>query len=244
MAAELLKKRFEDAVLFVFPDNCFEELLINFNIFHPKCPSMVLSRLLGLGIVAGSILLFVPQILKIHASKSAKGISLFSQLLALVGAFGTAAYSYSKGFVFSQWGDSFFVAIQLVIVIMQILYYSDASAYAFSFLALSWALTVAVIGNYIPLNVLTGIQAAGIPIVFVSKTIQAYQNYKAQSTGQLSLISAFLQFAGTIARVFTSIQDTGDNLLIISYGSAAALNSLIFAQFFLYWNADKRKKMN
>ena len=52
------------------------------------------------------------------------GISLLAQILALVGSAGTAAYSYEKGFVFSQWGDSLFVAIQLVLIVAQIMYYN------------------------------------------------------------------------------------------------------------------------
>ncbi|ETN75243.1 hypothetical protein RB195_021389 [Necator americanus] len=243
MKGSILEKYVHNALQFVFPKNCFEELIINFNVFHPTCPKVVLSRVLGLGITAGSILLFVPQIIKIFNAKNAKGISLLSQLLALVAAAGTASYSFNKGFVFSQWGDSFFVAVQLMIIVMQILYYSDASAYAFAFFAFCWAFVFAVIGNYLPSEFLTLIQALGIPIAVASKTIQAWQNYKDQSTGQLSLVSVSLQLAGTIARVFTSVQDTGDNLLIFSFAIAAVLNAVLFVQFFLYWNEAKRKKI-
>ncbi|PAV65237.1 hypothetical protein WR25_06641 [Diploscapter pachys] len=238
-------KLFDDAIRFVFPKNCFEEMLIKFNVLHPVCSKLVLSRVLGLGITLGSILLFVPQILKIYNAKSAKGISLISQLLALLAAAGTASYSYQKGFVFSQWGDSLFVAIQLVVIVMQILFYSDSSAYAFAFLAFCWAYTFAVIGSYIPPEVLISVQTLIIPITVVSKVIQIWQNYSAGSTGQLSIISVFLQFAGTVARVFTSVQETGDQLLVASFGIAALLNGVIFAQFLLYWNAsteEQRKK--
>ncbi|WKY16427.1 hypothetical protein Q1695_001236 [Nippostrongylus brasiliensis] len=196
MKGSILEKYAHDALQFLFPQNCFEELVINFNIFHPTCPKMVLSRGLGIGITAGSILLFVPQIIKIFSAKSAKGISLISQLLALIAAAGTASYSFNKGFVFSQWGDSFFVSVQLMVIVMQILYYSDASAYAFAFFAFCWAFVFAVIGGYIPNEFLTMIQALGIPIAVASKSIQAWQNYRSRSTGQLSLVSASLQLAG------------------------------------------------
>ena len=92
-------------------------------------------------------------------------------LLGLVGALGTCAYSFEKGFVFSQYGDSMFVAAQMAIIIMQILYFSDYSAYAFAFLATLWAVVSAIMYHYIPLNVLYMIQAAGIPIIIVSKVI-------------------------------------------------------------------------
>ncbi|RCN28514.1 hypothetical protein ANCCAN_25740 [Ancylostoma caninum] len=72
MKGSIMEKYVHNALQFVFPKNCFEELMINFNIFHPTCPKMVLSRVLGLGITAGSILLFVPQIIKIFSAKSAK----------------------------------------------------------------------------------------------------------------------------------------------------------------------------
>lgn len=70
-----IKRFIWDKITFIFPENCFEELIIRFNIFHgkspkknffykaendlyfsEKCPKLVLSRVLGLGIVLGSVL--------------------------------------------------------------------------------------------------------------------------------------------------------------------------------------------
>ncbi|VDO04720.1 unnamed protein product [Haemonchus placei] len=172
MVESILEKYLHDALHFIFPKDCFEELIVSFNVFHPTCPKIVLSRVLGIGITAGSVLLFVPQIVKIFNGKSAKGISLISQLLALLAAAGTASYSFSKGFVFSQWGDSLFVSVQLMIIVMQILYYSDAIPIAsggpFEYI-FSWAFAFAVIGSYISSQILTMIQALGIPITIASK---------------------------------------------------------------------------
>ncbi len=39
---------------------------------------------------------------------------------------------------------------------------------------------------------------------------QIYQNYKDSSTGQLSFFTTFLQFAGSAARVATTLVKTGD----------------------------------
>lgn len=46
-----------------------------------ECISMVMSRLLGLGITLGSLIIFIPQILKIQSAQSGEGISLLSQVL-------------------------------------------------------------------------------------------------------------------------------------------------------------------
>ncbi|KJH46920.1 hypothetical protein DICVIV_07000 [Dictyocaulus viviparus] len=45
----------------------------------------------------------------------------------------------------------------------------------------------------------------------------------------------------TIARVFTSIQETGDNLVIVGFALAACLNAILFIQFFIYWEKKKQK---
>ncbi len=50
-------------------------------------------------------------------------------------------------------------------------------------------------------------------LAFSSKSPQIFLNYKNKSTGQLSVITQFLLFGGSIARLFTIIVEV-DNLLI------------------------------
>lgn len=66
-------------------------------------------------------------------------------------------------------------------------------------------------------------------------------NFRNKSTGQLALVSVVMQLGGCVARIFTSIQETGDQLVILSFAVAATLNAIIFAQMFIYWSADKPK---
>ena len=72
--------------------------------------------------------------------------------------------------------------------------------------------------------------------------IQAVTNFSNKSTGQLSVITVFMIFLGAIARIFTSIQETGDTLVIITYVVSSCCNGVIAAQMIWYWNADKVKK--
>ena len=64
----------------------------------------------------------------------------------------------------------------------------------------------------IPNDILWYGQAANIPLIVVGKLIQAATNYKNGHTGQLSAITVFLLTLGSLARIFTSIQDTGDKV--------------------------------
>lgn len=51
-----------------------------------------------------------------------------------------------------------------------------------------------------------------------------------------------LQFGGCLARVFTSVKETGDALVIVMYVVATIMNGIILGQIFWYWNAAHEKK--
>ncbi|KAM3729091.1 Mannose-P-dolichol utilization defect 1 protein [Dirofilaria immitis] len=210
---DLILSKIGQLLHFIFPNRCYELMLLEYDFLHQECISMVISRLLGLGLTFGSVFIFVPQILKIQFAQSGEGISLLSQLLGMFASFAITAYSYSKEYVFSQWGDSFFVTIQMIIIIIQILWFSSRQAHAAVFLAFCWTVSCAVMGKYIPVDILALVQAITIPIITVAKFLQIWTNYQRHSTGQLSLITVSLQFSGCLIRIFTSLKETSDQLL-------------------------------
>jgi mannose-P-dolichol utilization defect 1 len=72
--------------------------------------------------------------------------------------------------------------------------------------------------------------------------IQAVANYKAGSTGQLSAVTIFMLFGGSLARIFTSYQETGDMTMIITYCGASFANAIIASQVIYYWPRKQVKK--
>lgn len=74
---------------------------------------------------------------------------------------------------------------------------------------------------------------------------QVYTTFVNKTTGQLSVITSFLNWSGTAARIFTTLQETQDPIILITYTSSFIVNSIIMLQFGIYWNAtskDSRKK--
>ena len=69
------------------------------------------------------------------------------------------------------------------------------------------------------------------------QVLQALTNFRNQSTGQLSLVTYFLLFAGSVARIFTSIQETGDNTVIATYVTSTVCNMVILGQIVYYGGA-------
>lgn len=86
--------------------------------------------------------------------------------------------------------------------------------------------------SVISMATLAQLQFSSIFIGMASKFPQIYTNFAAGSTGQLSFISCFLQFAGAAARVFTTLQEVPDVMVLYGIMSAALLNGIVVAQIF------------
>ncbi|XP_043511804.1 mannose-P-dolichol utilization defect 1 protein homolog [Frieseomelitta varia] len=226
----------------LFTEDCLEEYFDDLNFFHVGCFKSTLSKVLGLGIIGGSFLVKVPQILKILKNKSAEGINVFSVLLDLFAISAMVSYSFVSGFPFSSWGDGVFLGIQTVTIAVLVMHFSGDTVQATAFLASYLAVLFVANSGLTSVNVLWACQAMNIPIVLVSKLMQAYTNYSNGSTGQLSAVTGFMLFFGSLARIFTSIQETGDVTMILMYICSTAANAVIAAQILYYWNADAKSK--
>lgn len=96
----------------------------------------------------------------------------------------------------------------------------------------------------VPEQVLWYGQAANIPMIVLGKLIQVVANFRQGHTGQLSAVTIFLLTLGSLARVFTSIQETGDSVVISTYICSSTINMILTAQVLYYWNVnlDSKKK--
>ncbi|XP_058814854.1 mannose-P-dolichol utilization defect 1 protein homolog [Topomyia yanbarensis] len=229
-------------MLLLMNEKCYDNYFVDFDLLNVDCFKALLSKGLGMGIIAGSVLVKVPQISKILANKSAKGINLFSVCLDLFAITIHMSYSFVNGFPFSSWGDTSFLALQTAIIAFLVLMYGGSSAAAFAFSAVYSTITYVLMGGLTPLNYLLIAQGFNIPIILLGKFSQAYTNYQNGSTGQLSAVTSFMLLAGSLARIFTSIQETGDQMMIITYGFSSFANAVIVLQLLYYWNADKEKR--
>ncbi|VDP31975.1 unnamed protein product [Soboliphyme baturini] len=230
-------------ITFLFPENCFEELLIHYNFFSTLCVRLVFSRFLGLGIVTLSALVKVPQIVKIWNARSGVGVSVFSQVLELIGTMTMVAYSSAKGFHFSAWGDALFLTLQTTVVIFMILWFAGDRNLAALFLLIFAAMSSLLQMRFFPLSWISKLQASNTLLFLLARGLQAASNYKRKSTGQLSAVTCFLLFGGCLARIFTSVQETGDTLMIIQFVIASIMNFIIFAQIIVYWNSSDTTRL-
>lgn len=231
---------FKKLILLFLTESCYNEFFVTYNFLNVSCLKQGLSKGLGFGIIVGSTFVKVPQIVKIIKGKSAAGINFFGTLLELLAITSGSAYCFINEFPFSAWGESFFLLIETAFIAYLVLFYNGYKTGGHLFVALYAFVVYLLFGGTTPKNLLWNMQAFNVPIVVAGKMVQAVQNYKNGHTGQLSASTVFLLFLGSCARIFTSVQETGDSLIIITYIVASLANSIIAFQMIYYWKATNQ----
>ena len=70
--------------------------------------------------------------------------------------------------------------------------------------------------------------------------LQILFNFKQGHTGQLALVTLVLNFAGSIARLFTTMQETGDPVQVAGFGVGILLNGTLVLQVLMFWGATNK----
>ncbi|XP_071949457.1 mannose-P-dolichol utilization defect 1 protein-like [Antedon mediterranea] len=231
-----LEELFSSLVLVFLPQHCYDEFFINFNFFNETCLKIALTKGLGIGIIAGSAMVKIPQMLKIMKARSGEGISVPGNLLEMFAISSSWSYAVARSFPFTAWGEALFLAIQTSIIIVLCLVYAKKSSYAVVYLVIYTGVMYVLLSGLTPVNVLATLQACNMPVMIVSRMIQIVTNIRNGHTGQLSAITMVLIFLGSVARIFTSIQETGDMVLVCVFISSSTFSGLIVLQMFWYWN--------
>ncbi|GJN32293.1 hypothetical protein PR202_gb20790 [Eleusine coracana subsp. coracana] len=168
----------------------------------------LLSTVLGYSIIASSTIGKLPQILKILKHGSVRGLSVASFELEVVGYTIALAYCIHKGLPFSAYGELAFLLIQAIILVAIIYYYSPPMGTKTWMKALLYCgLAPTVLAGKIDPALFEVLYASQHAIFFFARVPQIWKNFTNKGTGELSFLTCFMNFAGSIVRVFTSIQE-------------------------------------
>lgn len=128
-------------------------------------------------------------------------------MLESIAIFISLAYNYHLKNPFSTYGEGVFLVAQNFIIIALILSMKHRYLHLMILGALNSFFAYALYHQtFISMPLLSQLQVASIFIGIASRIPQIWSNFSNGNTGQLSIISTFLQFAGSLARVFTSYQ--------------------------------------
>ncbi|KDN61591.1 hypothetical protein CSUB01_01416 [Colletotrichum sublineola] len=254
----------------IIGEQCYKSLLLDINVEDVDCIKLGLSKGVGLGIVGVSSIVKLPQIRKLTASQSGEGISVLSYLLETASYIVSLAYNYRNQFPFSTYGETALIMGQNVIITVLVLNYTRRAGLAAVFVTVLAAAVAALFtGNVVDMQTLGYLQAGAGVLSVASKVPQILAIWQEGGTGQLSAfavsfslflpllffpltlskisvadvagLQVFNYLAGSLSRIFTTLQEVDDKLILYNFIAGFLLNAVLASQMAYYWNAPSKK---
>jgi mannose-P-dolichol utilization defect protein 1 len=163
----------------LFSPECFDTLVAQRQFLDAPCLKKVIAKLIGFAVIAGSVILKVPQILKIVKSKSAEGLVVSSYALTLFTCIVNIAYNLNNNYPFSSYGENISIAIQDAIIVVLASVYGAGLGFSFVLLALVYASsTFALLTGMVAMEHILFLKTLNLPIFCASRLPQIYINLK------------------------------------------------------------------
>ena len=238
---------------------CTTTLFVERLVFDEVCLKKFISKGLGYAMTGAASFVRAPQIRTMYKSKSSLGLSSTSVYLELLMYGLTVAYNILQGNPFAAYGENVMLVVQATIIMVLMWAYSGTSrleilfmlgTYAtLGFLAMGlgpdcgplegcWsALTSGALPG--PCSAVTPCRtfliSAVAPLMLASRVPNIFLCFREKHTGVLSPVTLSMNALGGILRIFTTIQEVGFDLgMLSSFISGAALNLILLAQYFVY----------
>lgn len=207
------------------------------------CLLPLISKLLGYAIVAASTTVKLPQILKILQHKSVRGLSVVAFELELIGYTIALAYCLHKGLPFSAFGEYLFLLIQAIILVGIIYYFSQPLGMKTGMKGLLYcAVAPTILAGQIDPVLFEALYASQHAIFLFARVPQIWKNFKSKSTGELSFLTFFMNFAGSMVRVFTSLQEKAPMSVALGSALGVLMNGTILSQIIIYQKPAPQKQ--
>ena len=217
---------------------------LTFNI-EKECISYLISKGLSIGIVLFSFTSKLPQILYMLNTKDMKGLSYISIYLDILSTLFYTIYPYHMGYPFLTYGEGLIILFQNFLIFFICWKYdtyqsADKNNMSFSLLLVSFLFLC--YKGFFDEKIWKIIGSASTVLSMGSRITQIYTSYKSKSTGPLSTITYGLNMMGNAARIFTSLKETNDIIMVGGFVVSFVLNLIIFLQIIYYNKKDEGKQ--
>lgn len=226
-----------DLVYGLFRPECYDTFFVQHEFLDVPCLKHLVSKCLSYGIILGAVFVKIPQILNIVRAKSTQGLSPAMYVMENLGYLITVIYNLRHGYPFSTFGESVFLLLQGFALVCLFAHYNRKVNFTFVagigvFASFAYFLYVTA-----TLDQLALFQTSTIAVFASSRLPQIRNNFLSGSTGVLSVITVAMNFAGTSARIFTTLQEVDDSVVLLGTISSWLLNTIILLQVIWYWNS-------
>ncbi|RYN85732.1 hypothetical protein AA0119_g13175 [Alternaria tenuissima] len=202
---------------------CYKTLVYNVDLTATECVKLAISKGLDIGIVGAPSILKVPQLLKLINSQSAEGLSFLSYFL-------------------DTYGETALILVQNIAIACLVLKYSGNLVGIAEWLGGLIAAGAALFNEgWVDNERLSFLQATAGVLSVASKVPQILTIWSEGGTGQLSAFAVVNYPLGSLSRIFTTLQEVDDPLLLYGFIAGFAFNAVLSLQVIYYWNAPTSK---
>jgi mannose-P-dolichol utilization defect 1 len=221
----------------VSPINCLNLVPYGLGIFlSDGCFSVLLAKALGVAILLGACANKVPIMLNMWNSQSAAGFSRSSMYMETVVYANGAAYGALELHPFTAYGENMALLLQNLILIGLIWKFTNNPLVSLQeklMLAVG-AILYCLCVYSLPVELRYILQASNGLILIVSRGAQVFDTYQVKHTGAQSIVTNTLNLMGGVARIFTTLKETGDMAVLGGFAVSVVLNLAVFTQYLLY----------
>ena len=223
--------------------NCVKKTL-SFDL-EKECISYLISKGLSIGIVLLSFTSKLPQILYMLKTKEIKGLSYLSIYLDIASTLCYTLYPFHMKYPFLTYGEGLIILFQnmtIFFICWKYDTYQESDKYNMSFSLLISSFLFLCYKGFFNEQIWKIVGSASTILSMGSRITQIIESYKSKSTGPLSTITYGLNMLGNCARIFTSLKETQDLIMVGGFVVSFILNLIIFLQIIYYNKKEKDSK--
>lgn len=94
--------------------------------------------------------------------------------------------------------------------------------------------------NFLPTDYQYMLMSATWPVLLYARGTQVLETYQVKHTGQLSIVTTGMNLVGALIRIGTTLQETGDTVVLFGFLLSLVLSLTMFLQYFLYLENTKK----
>ncbi|KAF2741783.1 hypothetical protein M011DRAFT_462978 [Sporormia fimetaria CBS 119925] len=205
---------------------------------HPDCVKLAISKGLSYGIIGASGIVKIPQLLKLLNSQSSEGVSFLSYLLESGAYLISLSYNIRHQFPFSTYGETALILVQNIVIASLVLQYGGKTSGIAAWIAGLGAAGAALFReDIVDVKTLNWLQAGSGVLGVASKVPQIVEIARNGGTGQLSAFTVMNYLLGSASRIYTTLQEVNDPLILWGYIAGFVLNLILAFQVIYYWNS-------
>jgi mannose-P-dolichol utilization defect protein 1 len=213
---------------------CYTTWFTSYDFFNATCLKSIIARGLSFGIIVGSSVLKLPQMYNFYRAKSTNGVSPTMLYLDVISFTLPLTYNVMMGHPFFTFGEQLIVLSENIVLILMMWYYAPAR-HVSKMVGVSLVYVALVFGLFqAPTAVWWVYPLFGAAAAVVGRIPQILSNYTNQHTGTLSAFTFVLNSLGGAARMFTTMNTTGDLSIVTSQFVGILTSVIVLVQMWNY----------